>query len=307
MQRVFEYQIEASQSGVRIGDFLRSMGYSRHILTHLKQTDCGIMVNGSCSYTNQVLQKGDTLRIFILEEEGSRQILPVPMKLNIVYEDKDLMIINKPSDMPVHPSIGNHENTLANGIVSYFAEQNIPYTYRCINRLDRDTSGLLILAKHMLSSALLSSMSSRHLIRREYFALTEGLLPDSGTISAPIARVCDSAIQRCVDYEHGEQAVTHFIRIGYENNISAALIHLETGRTHQIRVHMNYIGHPLLGDFLYNPGYLERSDCKIRRQALHSCRLTFKHPVTHESMSFFAEPPADIRNCISICDKVLHS
>lgn len=307
MQRVFEYQISSSHSGIRIGDFLRSMGYSRHILTHLKQTDCGIMVNESRSYTNQILQEGDTLRVLLLEEEGSSQIIPVPMDLDIVYEDADLMIINKPSDMPIHPSMGNHENTLANGIAHYFSVQNIPYTYRCINRLDRDTSGLLILAKHMLSSALLSSMSSQRQIHREYFALTEGLLPDSGTIDAPIARACDSAIRRCVDDKHGEQAVTHFIRIGYENDISAALIHLETGRTHQIRVHMSHIGHPLLGDFLYNPGYLERSDCKIRRQALHSCRLSFEHPITHEAMSFYAEPPEDIRNCISICDTVLHS
>lgn len=299
MQRILEYSVDSSRSGIRIGNFLRSIGYSRHILTHLKETDGGILLNGNPAYTNQVLQEGDLLRILILEESGSGQITPVEMDLDIVYEDEDLMVINKPADMPIHPSMGNHENTLANGITAYFSRQNIPFTYRCINRLDRDTSGLLIIAKHMLSAALLSSMSSERRIHREYLALAEGMVPDSGTIDAPIGRAPDSAIRRCVDYENGETAVTHFRRIGYEDHISALQIHLETGRTHQIRVHMSHIGHPLLGDFLYNPGYLGRSDCKIRRQALHSCRLSFEHPITHKALSFLAPPPSDISSCTS--------
>lgn len=300
MERILEYHIESADAGKRIEDFLRGLGYSHHVMTHLKRTECGIMRNGARTYTNQRIAEGDLLKVLIREEEGSEQIAPVPMELDIVYEDDDLMVINKPADMPIHPSINNHTNTLANGIAAYFAAQNTPYTYRCINRLDRDTSGLLILAKHMLSGALLSSMSVHHLIYREYLAVVEGLLPVSGTIDAPISRAPDSAIRREVNFEYGEKAVTHYHRIAYQDGCSAALIHLETGRTHQIRVHMSHIGHPLLGDFLYNPGYLERPDCRIRRQALHSCRLVFEHPVTHETLSFSAGLPEDIRACIRL-------
>jgi 23S rRNA pseudouridine1911/1915/1917 synthase len=142
-------------------------------------------------------------------------------------------------------------------------------------------------------------MSGKRQIHREYVALVEGLLPDSGTIDAPIARAQDSAIMRCVDFERGESAVTHYERIAYEDGISAARIRLETGRTHQIRVHMSHIGHPLLGDFLYNPGCLDRPDCKIRRQALHSCRLSFTHPITGSHMFFQVEMPEDMRGIVS--------
>lgn len=295
MERTLEYQITACGSGKRIEDFLRENGYSHHVLTHLKRTECGILRNGVWAYTNQLLREGDILQILIRETESSEQILPVPMCLDIVYEDEDLMILNKPADMPIHPSVNNHENTLANGVMHYFVSQKIPYTYRCINRLDRDTSGLLILAKHMLSGALLSSMSTQRQIHREYLALVDGLLPESGTIAAPIARAGDSAIMRCVDFEHGDEAVTHFTRMAYRDGCSAARIRLETGRTHQIRVHMKYLGHPLLGDFLYYPEYLDRTDCKIRRQALHSRRLSFEHPITHRQMDFVSEIPDDMK------------
>lgn len=305
MRRSLSYPIDASLAGMRIGDFLRQMGYSRHVLMLLKQTEGGILLNGSPAFTNRIMEDGDVLQILICEDVGSEQLKPVKMDLDIVYEDEDLMVINKPADIPIHPSINNHENTLANGIAAYFAAQNIPYTYRCINRLDRDTSGLLILAKHMLSGTLLSAMSMRREIHREYFALVEGFLPEEGTIDAPIARAKDSAIRRCVDEETGEQAITHFRRVGYEDGISAVRIHLETGRTHQIRVHMSHTGHPLLGDFLYNPDYLQRPDCKIKRQALHSCRLELEHPITHQKLHFYTKPPKDILDCIPIISNQL--
>ncbi len=295
MQRLLEYHIDETGDGMRIGDFLRDIGYSRHILTHLKRTERGILLNGVWAYTNQILKKGDVLLVSIIENEGSDQILPVPMDLKIVYEDEDLLVIDKPADMPVHPSINNHENTLANGVLYYFSSQGIPYTYRCLNRLDRDTSGLLILAKHMVSASLLSAMAVKREIHREYLAVVDGILPESGTIDAPIARVCNSAIMRQVDYENGERAITHYKRIFCDGSISAALVCLETGRTHQIRVHMKHIGYPLLGDFLYYPEYLERPDCRIRRQALHSCRLAFVHPITQEQLDFRADVPEDMK------------
>ena len=162
--------------------------------------------------------------------------------------------------------------------------------FRAVNRLDRDTTGLLLIAKNMLSGAILSSMVSEKTIRREYRAIVSGLTEEEGCICRPIARAEGSTIERCVDSERGEYACTRYRRLGYDRDkdCSLLLITLDTGRTHQIRVHMKYIGHPLLGDFLYNPDYRF-----IKRQSLHSCRLTFTHPLTGEAMDFTAPLPED--------------
>lgn len=293
MKRIFEYTISPAEAGISIELFLRKKGYSRHILTHLKRTDRGICLNGAWAYTNQCLNTGDLLTVTLLEEEASENILPVPMVLSIVYEDEDLMVIDKPADTPIHPSINNYDNTLANGIAWYFHSQGIPFVYRCINRLDRDTTGLLIIAKHMYSAALLSQMSARREIHREYLAIASGLVPDQGTIDAPVARKEGSAIERCVSFEHGEPAVTHFWRIGFQDGCSLVRLKLETGRTHQIRVHMKEIGHPLVGDFLYCDAFPLHQK-RMQRQALHSHRLQFCHPVTGKEMSFHSPLPPDM-------------
>lgn len=190
--------------------------------------------------------------------------------------------------MPVHPSAGNYENTLANGIAWYFAEKGEDFVYRCINRLDRDTTGALILAKNPLSAAILSVQMKKRQIRRTYLALVDGLLPDAGTINAPIARMEGSVITREVNFETGESAITHYERLAAGKEYSLAELHLETGRTHQIRVHMKYIGHPLPGDYLYNPDYR-----RINRQPLHSYQLEFTHPITGKVMLFIAPLPID--------------
>ncbi|MDO4321736.1 MAG: RluA family pseudouridine synthase [Lachnospiraceae bacterium] len=298
MERILSWNIKPAQEAMTIKQFLRTHGCSHHVLTHLKRSECGILLNGAWAYTNQKLQSGDELRIRVTEEESSPNILPVPMNLDIVYEDEDLMILNKPSDTPIHPSVNNHENTLANGVMYYFAAQKIPFVYRCINRLDRDTSGLLIVAKNMFSGAVLSQMSAARQIHREYLAIAEGLLPASGTIDAPIARMEGSALMRCVDHERGENAVTHYTCIRHaasgDTPLSLARVHLETGRTHQIRVHMSYIGHPLIGDFLYHPA----SAALIPRQALHSYRLRFLHPVTGKVLDFTCDMPEDMQSVL---------
>ena len=294
MKRIFEYQIPPTDSGLSIEAFLRSRGYSRHILTHLKRTENGICKNGEWTYTNQYLAAGDLLTVTLLEEASSENIVPVPMPLSIVYEDEDLMVLDKPADTPIHPSINNHENTLANGIAWYFSSRNIPFVYRCINRLDRDTTGLLIIAKHMYSAALLSRMSANREIHREYLAIAAGSVPESGTIDAPIARRDGSAIERCVDFASGERAVTHFHREWEKDGFSLVRLKLETGRTHQIRVHMRYIGHPLAGDFLYSSDFPEAQK-RMQRQALHSHCLHFFHPVTQKELRFLSPLPQDMR------------
>lgn len=260
------------------------------MIVHLRKTELGITLNGSPAYTTRIISAGDVLSILLSEDVSSENIVPVPMEINIVYEDEDMMVINKAAGVPVHPSQGHYDNTLANGLAWYFREKNEAFVFRAVNRLDRDTTGLLLIAKNMLSGAVLSSMVSQKTIHREYMAVVSGLTEEEGTVCRPIARVDGSTIERCVDPERGEYARTHYRRLAYdgEKDCSLLLLTLDTGRTHQIRVHMKYIGHPLLGDFLYNPDYRF-----IKRQSLHSCRLSFTHPVTGASMEFTAPLPED--------------
>ena len=286
MNRVLTYEITAEQAGTKIGDFLRRAGYSRHVIIHLKKTENGILLNGEWAYVGQFLKEGDHLEIRIIESESSEQIVPAELPLDIVYEDEDLLIINKTADMPIHPSINNYDNTLANALMWYYQQKGETFVYRCINRLDRDTTGLLIIAKNMLSGGILSDMSKKREIHREYLAIAEGEVPQEGVIDAPIARKEESVIERCVDFEKGDRAVTHYWRLDYRNGYSLVRLKLETGRTHQIRVHMKYIGYPLTGDYLYNPDYRI-----LDHQALHSWKLAFRHPVTGAQMQFKADPP----------------
>ena len=286
MNRVLTYEITAEQAGTKIGDFLRRAGYSRHVIIHLKKTENGILLNGEWAYVGQFLKEGDHLEIRIIESESSEQIVPAELPLDIIYEDEDLLIINKPADMPIHPSINNYDNTLANALMWYYQQKGETFVYRCINRLDRDTTGLLIVAKNMLSGGILSDMSKKREIHREYLAIAEGKVPQEGVIDAPIARKEESVIERCVDFEKGDRAVTHYWRLDYRNGYSLVRLKLETGRTHQIRVHMKYLGHPLTGDYLYNPDYRI-----LNHQALHSWKLAFRHPITGAQMQFKADPP----------------
>lgn len=290
MKRLFEYKINTEYAGNTISNFLRAKGYSRHILTHLKRTEEGIKKNGTWAYTSEKLACEDILSVILSEETSSEQILPVKMELSIVYEDDDLLIMNKPADVPIHPSINNYDNTLANGLAYYFLEKGEAFVYRCINRLDRDTTGLLIIAKHMLSAAILSDMVKKREISREYLAVAAGEVPLSGVIDAPIGRKEGSVMERTIDWAHGETAITHYKRIDYIDGYSLVSLKLETGRTHQIRVHMQYLGHSLIGDYLYNPDYK-----LIKRQSLHSHRLQFAHPITGNSMEFISPLPEDMR------------
>lgn len=289
-KRTLQYRITESDTYSNIHELLKAHGYSSTVIRHLKETENGIQRNGVWSRVYEPLCSGDTVTILLTEEASSENIVPTPLPLDIVYEDEDLLIINKPAGMPIHPSQGNYDNTLANACAYYFQQKGEPFTYRCINRLDRDTTGLLIIARHAYSASLLSSMVAKREIHREYLALATGLVPDSGVIEAPIARVDGSTIEREVNFETGEFARTHYRRLEYKNGYSLVSLKLDTGRTHQIRVHMKYIGHPLPGDFLYNPDY-----SMIRRQALHSYRLTFTHPITGKELQFTAPLPDDMK------------
>ncbi len=291
MDRIFHYQITENERGTTVLDFLRKKGFSRHILSSMKADKEALTRNGQRIGGREQLLAGDYFRVRLLETVDSDGIIPVSMPLSILYEDEDILVINKPADMPVHPSIGNYTNTLANGVAAYLDAKDEHSPFRCINRLDRDTSGALILAKNAFSAAVLSTQMRNRQIRRTYLAVVEGITPPNGTISAPISRVDDSVIERHVDFLHGEPAVTHYERLETKNEHSLLEIHLETGRTHQIRVHMGYIGHPLPADYLYHPEY----DC-FKRQPLHSLQLEFRHPVTDKSMCLLAPIPEDMCN-----------
>ena len=288
MNRIFHYQITENEQGTTVLDFLRKKGFSRHILSSMKADKEALTRNGQRIGGREQLLAGDHFRVRLLETVDSDGIVPVSMPLSILYEDEDILVINKPADMPVHPSIGNYTNTLANGVAAYLDAKDEHSPFRCINRLDRDTSGALILAKNAFSAAVLSTQMRNRQIRRTYLAVVEGITPPNGTIFAPISRVDDSVIERHVDFLRGEPAVTHYERLEVKNEHSLLEIHLETGRTHQIRVHMASIGHPLAGDAVYGPKNCIRS---LNGQCLHAKELGFVHPATGEWMQFDSSLP----------------
>ena len=250
-----------------------------------------ILVNGVHYYMRQELAEGDSLSVRISETKCSDKIPPVELPLDIVYEDEDIIVLNKPAGMPIHPSLNNYYNTMANALAWYYQEQDKPFIFRCCNRLDRDTSGLTVVAKHLVSAGILSSMTGRREVHREYLSIASGhVTPEAGTISAPLGRKPGTIIERMVDWDNGETAITHYHVVKTTRHYSLVALKLETGRTHQIRIHMKHLGYPLIGDYLYNPDMRH-----IGRQALHSHKLSFCHPITGEMMSFTAPLPDDMQ------------
>lgn len=294
MNRVIDYIIDEADDSLRIEQYLRRKGYSGQNLAEIKRMPQSVLVNGEHYYMKQELNTGDHLSIHICETKCSEKIPPVQIPLDIVYEDEDIIVINKPAGMPIHPSLNNYTNSMANALAWYYQEQGKPFIFRCCNRLDRDTSGLTVVAKHLVSGNILSDMVRRRDIHREYLAIVRGhVSPEAGTINAPLARKPGTIIERTVDWEQGEAAITHYRLIEERNGHSLVSLRLETGRTHQIRIHMKYLGYPLIGDYLYNPD-MEY----IGRQALHSHRLSFTHPITGEPMEFTAPLPKDMEKVL---------
>ena len=328
MERIITYKISETDAGSDVHSFLRQKGYSRHMLASMKPDPEAVLLNGTHVFMRHPLTPGDTLRIRIRDDESSGTLAPSPVPFSILYEDEDLLIIDKPANEAIHPAVSHPADTLGNGLAHYFSKKNIPFVFRCINRLDRDTTGLLIVAKNLLAASVLEQSLQRREIHRTYLAAAEGLLPDEGTIDLPIARVDGSLILRAVDHERGVRAVTHYrtLRRITEREwkqtpgsrafpgLSVLQLQLETGRTHQIRVHLAYLGHPLAGDPLYNPNCLRRdavlpppgtcvppkdeNPLSLTRQALHSWKLDFTHPVTGEPMHFESPVPEDMRRLI---------
>ncbi|MGN1201829.1 MAG: RluA family pseudouridine synthase [Eubacterium sp.] len=281
--RTINLEITDKDNGRQIRDFLRDFGVSSALLTKLKQTENGITLNGEFARTIDNIHTGDLLTISIMNSGK----MPAPLRSNnvkLIYSDEDLLVLNKPPMMPVHESRNHQGDTLANVAACYIEGDT---AFRSVYRLDRDTSGLVLIAKNELAACKLAGK-----IRKDYYAVCQGVLSGQGTIALPIKRVSDSIIKRGV-FEDGEPAVTYWYAVKSNEKNTLLKINLETGRTHQIRVHFSHLGYPLLGDSLYG------GDCKqIDRQALHCKTIYFSHPVTGKPMVIDCDFPNDFKGLI---------
>ncbi len=272
--------------GMKAQTFLRKRcNVSARIITLLKREKSGILRNGENLKTIETLHSGDEITLNLPHDKN--KITPMKGDLNIVYEDDYLIAVDKPWNMPVHPTKVHQEDTLAN-ILKYIQEQKgESYTFRAVNRLDKDTSGVVLIAKDKYTATALQCNVSK-----TYIAVCEGEIKHRGTIDKPIRLLDGHTVQRTVA-DDGKSAVTHYSPIKSDGSHTMLKITLETGRTHQIRCHLSSIGHPLAGDDMYG-GSLEF----ISRQALHCLSVEFIHPITTEKVNIITDLPQDIENII---------
>lgn len=274
-------EIKDSLVGLTVKEVLYRHGISHGLITHLKKLESGITVNGEHATVRRILSDGD---ILLLETEDRTEdenefLTPTEMPLDIIYEDDDLIAVNKPPNMATHPSLGHFDDTLANGLAYYFTSRTIPFVFRAVNRLDRDTSGVVLVAKNRISAARLTALMQSGKIRKSYIAVLDGVLsPQNGVIETYIRRreasvmlreVCESAA------DGAKHALTHYETLAVGNGASIVRAEPLTGRTHQLRVHFAHMRAPIVGDSFY--GTAESSptelDRLISRQALHAASL----------------------------------
>lgn len=286
------YEIHEDDAGIKLKEVLyNKMKLSGRLTRKLKRSKT-IFVNGNNISLDSTLRRGDVVKVIMLDEANSFEPQDIP--IDVIYEDMDLLIINKQPNIVVHPTKGHPDNTIANGLVNYLNKTKQGFKIRFINRLDRDTSGLLMIAKNPFTQQELSNQMHKNLVKKKYLAVVTGIVKDDkGTIDAPIGRMEDDSIHRVV-IESGQRSITHYEVIERYNDSSLVRLTLETGRTHQIRVHMKHIGHPLIGDELYG---LVDNDL-INRQALHAETLKFYQPRTGEEKFIKSDIPEDIKNLI---------
>lgn len=255
--------------------------------------DKRILVNEKAVKMNYMVSEGEHI-VVILDKEESQNIEPEKMDLDIVYEDEDIIVINKKPYMVVHPTKSHFNGTLSNGVMYYFKETGQNSIVRLVSRLDMNTSGLIIIAKNQFAHMQLSKEMREEHFQKRYLALVHGNLKErEGTINKPIYRESDDVIKRVVD-PRGQESITHYRVLERYENADLVECLLETGRTHQIRVHLSYLGNPIYGDFLYG----EEEDELIPRQALHAYGLDFYSPRTREKLSLRAEMPGDMKELI---------
>lgn len=271
---------------------INELDFSNRLLSKLIKQKL-VLVNNKIFDTRNSFSVGDIITINFDFEEDNSNIVPIKMDLDIVYEDEWFLVLNKPPKIAIHPSILHFEDSLSNGVKYYFDKIKLKKKIRPVNRLDSNTSGLVIFAKCEYVQECLSKQMQKGIFKKEYLCLVLGKLNNlKGPIDLPISRKENSIIERCVN-SNGQKSITHYEVLKEYKDFSLIKCKLETGRTHQIRVHFSYIGHPLLGDTLYGT----KSEL-INRQALHSCYIEFIHPITNMLIQFSSELPKDIKSLL---------
>ncbi len=296
--REIEYTVTEADGRLTAGEIMRErLMLSSREVSRCKLFEDGVMCKGNPIRVSSELEPGEVLTVRLYEDiENGSLIIPSDEPIDIVYEDEDLILLNKKGDMVVHPSYAHYKDSLSNALAGYYKKTGQEHVMRVIGRLDRETSGLIIFAKNRHSASILSRKSERMSRRKEYLALCSGIFETKeGTVDAPIERIPGQRMIREVR-DDGKRAITHYKVEKEFQDFSLVRLKLDTGRTHQIRVHMSYIGHPLLGDNLYGK---EIEDNKgLTRAALHACHLEFEQPITGEKLSFEAQLPEDMQNAI---------
>lgn len=284
--RHIEFVIDEAYDGKKVVAYLRGQAkLSARLVNSLKRIEKGITLNGEHIRTVDILRKGDILAVNIPEDNN--EIEPVEYPLDIIYEDNDIIVINKPAGLAMHPTHNHQGDTLANAVTAYLVSKGANTAFRAVGRLDKSTSGLVICALNKYSAASLAGN-----FEKTYFALVKGKFEGSGTIDKPIYRPDPMKTLRAVGDE-GDRAITHWECRWTDGEITLMKITLETGRTHQIRVHFASIGAPLCGDDMYGS-----TDTRIQRAALHCGILDFIHPVTGDKMHYEVPMPEDMMNLI---------
>lgn len=283
--REFVLTVPEELSGREIKYILKNrFGFSSRLITSLKEGD-GITLNGKKEFVNKMVSSGDTLKITLFDR-ASENITPENIPLEILFEDEDLLIINKPPKMPTHTSVYHTCGTVSNAVLYYFKDR--PFTFRAPSRLDRDTSGVLIIAKNAWSGDCISRAIKNGEFKKEYLAVCVGS-PEKkkGTVNAPIKREKEGIIKRIISPD-GKSAVTDYEVIEEQNGLSLVRLYPKTGRTHQIRLHLSYLGTPIYADFLYG------KDIDGERIRLHCTSVQFMHPATKKTMRITAPTPPDM-------------
>lgn len=278
-----KYIIDKSNSGLTVKDFLRKKQFSANLIKRLKQISDGILVNSKHESVIYILKENDILELNIqdFQSDENEYLEPINIELDVIYEDENITVVNKPSNMPTHESLNNRGNTLANALRYRYKDK--PYVFRATNRLDKDTSGVVITANNKFYASLLSSKIKNGKVKKEYIAIVSGKLIGEGEINLPIARIEKSIIKRVVRSD-GEEAITKYKTLAFNDEVSIVLLTPITGRTHQLRVHLAHIGHPILGDALYG-----EKNQYIERQALHCLSMDFEN-----IGNFYAPLPNDM-------------